>query len=276
MPSGAFHVHHTRERAGRPTQPALQMEQQEDGGGGYVEMPRRGVGVRRRRHHESLRQRQVASSSSSCEDGFGEGSSRGRNKSSNEYGRFWRRGGGQAKGSGGGKEGAGGRRPALVFVAQAVLSFVGMVVLPTRVAYEVLLQPRVFESHRGEPPPPPLSLAVRSNTGAAAAAGSSSGTLVKEGAGEGGGRRRLSDFSRDGGGGGSDGLVSSNKAGWRSRRVLQTDDGDSFTYTSRTQFDLCAAPGSELEEDALRAGIMDVFEVEQEQVRSFAPFSGTN
>ncbi|CAM9168630.1 unnamed protein product, partial [Ectocarpus sp. 12 AP-2014] len=253
-------------RAGRSTQPALQMEQQQDGGGGDVEMPRRGVGVRRRRHHESLRQRQAASSSSSCEDGFGEGSSTGgRNKSSNEDGRFWRRGGGQARGSGGSKEGAGGRRPALVFVVQAVLSFVGMVVLPTRVAYEVLLQPRVFESHRGEPP----SLAVRSATGAAAvAAGSASRTLVKEGAGEGGGRRRLSHFSRDGGsggGGGSDGLVSSKKAGWRSRRVLQTDDGDSFTYTSRTQFDLCAAPGSELEEDALRAGIMDVFEVEQEQ-----------
>lgn len=221
---------------------------------------KRGVGMRRRRYqHEE----------SCCEDGFGEGDNRSNNRSNAKEGRHLRYSSpaGEAEGmplggrrsKGGSREASGGRRPALVFLAQAVLSFVGMVVLPTRLAYEVLVQPRIFDSmDTGSAAAPPLSLKVV-EPGMGGAAGD----------GGGGGRnshRRLGGIP-EGGRLSTEGSSTGVAWGHGSRgRFLQAADGDSFTYTARTQFHLCARAGTELTEDALRAGIVDVFGVEPVQV----------
>lgn len=179
---------------------------------------------------------------------------------------------GQGGGEGGwrgareGRGGKGSRRPALMFLAQAVLSFVGMVVIPTRLALEVLVvQPPAGAAAAGAAA---VSLDLRSDaasarTPAAAAAAATGAASGLEGRGE---RRRLSDSYGSGlWGDGGEG------EGWRAAgskgRVLQTaDDEESFSYTTRTQFHLCAEPGSSLTEESLRAGVMDVFGVEEAQV----------
>lgn len=145
-----------------------------------------------------------------------------------------------------------------MFLAQAVLSFVGMVVIPARLAYEVLVVQ-----------PPAASGASAGLTGAAVSLDLRSDALAVEG--RGGERRRLS-VSHGSGLWADGGEDEGEGEGWRASgsrgRFLQTaDDEESFTYTTRTQFHLCAAlPESELTEEALRAGVMDVFGVEEAQV----------
>lgn len=245
-------------------------------GGGDSETKRRGMGViRRRAYHKKP-------SGFEHNDGFGERNS-WNDKDDEEEGRFFgtaRRGHGRSRSSSrmcSRKEGDKGssRRPALIFLAQAALSFVGMVVLPTQLAYEVLVRstPSGGGNHLGAgAPPASFSLDVRAKSSWEIAA-AARGLFPKagEGGGEGRGRRRyLSD----------DGVVlvdgrntavagDGEVAGVQNARVLQTaeENGDSFTYSTRTQFDLCSETDSELTEDALRAAIMDVFEVQQSQVR---------
>lgn len=156
------------------------------------------------------------------------------------------------------------RRPALIFLAQALLSFVGMVVIPTRLAYELLIQPgigtpaaRAAEGSdgsihsidvRGTPVISPDPLAVRDHR-----------------AGEGGGG------SRDGRINGDDILMSQksrgvSSAGRTGARALQAEEGegeDSFTYRGRTQFFVCVAEGTALGEENLRDAIMDLLAVDQ-------------
>lgn len=160
------------------------------------------------------------------------------------------------------------RRPALIFLAQALLSFVGMVVIPTRLAYELLIQPgigtpaaRAAESSdgsihgidvRGMPVIYPDPLEARDHR-----------------AGEGGGG------SLDGRINGDDILMSRkslgvSSAGRTGARALQAEEGggeDSFTYRGRTQFFVCVADGTSLAEESLMDAIMDLLEVDQTQVR---------
>ncbi|CAM9685805.1 unnamed protein product [Scytosiphon promiscuus] len=234
--------------------------------------PERGVGMRRRRHQqeEETRQAGAAAAEASCEDGFGEGINRSNNRSNPEESRLLRRRSGPAgqgegapldsRSSEGGfrRRESSGRRTALVFVAQAVLSFVGMVVLPTRLAYEVLVQPRIFDRGDTGPADPSLSLkVVELAVGGAARDGRELGM--------GSHQRRLSD-SQEAGTFSPGGSRASVAWGAGSRgRFLQAADEDSFTYTARTQFHLCTAAGSELTEDALRAGIVDVFGIDSAQ-----------
>lgn len=206
--------------------------------------------MRRRRHQGA-----------SCEDGFGE-------VITSNFAEV-RQGGCRARGAAAppcaGKGGVkyhtciGNRRPVLVFLAQAVLSFVGMVVIPTRLAYEVLVvQPSPI---RGAA----VSLDLRSEASprtltTGAAAGGRGGA---EGRSD---RRRLGD-SRGSGLWADDSEGEGLREGSKGRALQAADDEESFTYTTRTQFHLCAAlPGSEITEGALRAGVMDVFGVEESQV----------
>lgn len=149
------------------------------------------------------------------------------------------------------------RRPALVFLAQAALSFVGMVVIPTRLAYEVLVvQPPAARASAG---PAAAAAAVSvdlSRTAGAAVAGGGGGA---EGRRE---RRRLSDSGLWVDGGSEGGRFRA--AGSKGRALQTADDEESFTYSTRTQFHLCAE--SEITEEALRAGVMNVFGVEEAQV----------
>lgn len=217
--------------------------------------------MRRRRHQGA-----------SCEDGFGEvitsNYRQGRflGRAGSEGSRSRRQGGCPSGGKGAGKDPSSStssrRRPAVMFLAQAVLSFVGMVVIPTRLAYEVLVVQPPPSASAG---PGAVSLDLRSGAspGALTAGAAASGRAADGGGGE---HRRLSDSHGSGlgvdGGEEGEGLRTGSKG-----RVLQTAE-DSFTYTSRTQFHLCAAlPGSSITEEALRAGVMDVFGVEETQVR---------
>lgn len=256
-----------------------QQPQEEGGriGGGDSDISRRGMGVvRRRRHH-------VEQSFLEDDDGLGETNSW--NDHDEEEGRFFGTAkvarGGRSSSRTGSRRGRGkdnSRRPALMFLAQAVLSFVGMVVLPTQLAYEVLVRPPPPSSgagnHRGAGASPAsisLGLGAKSSRDAAEAARG----VFTTGGGEGGrrGRPYLSDsgvvwVDRSG-----TAAVAGEAAGASLRigRVLQTEEGeggDSFTYSTRTQFHLCAAAGSELTEGALRTGVVDVFGVEQSQVRA--------
>lgn len=157
------------------------------------------------------------------------------------------------------------RRPALIFLAQALLSFVGMVVIPTRLAYELLIQPGI-------------------GTPAARAAAGSDGSIhsldvggtpvifpdplaVRDHrAGEGGGG------SRDGRINGDDVSISRKSLGVSSARrtgarALQTEEGegeDTFTYTANTQFFLCVPMDIELTPEGVVEAIEDVLEVRDE------------
>lgn len=242
------------------------------------ETPRRGMGVvRRRRHH-------VEPSFEDDDDGFGERNSWNDRRSAGddprdeEEGRFFR--GAAARGGGGrsfsrigSRKGGGGkdssRRPALMFLAQAALSFVGMVVLPTQLAYEVLVRPPTpsggGRNHRGSP----ISLGVGGESSRETAA-AARGLFTKGGGGGRHGRRQLGDSGMVWVDRGSTASVAGEGEGAsyeKIGRVLQTADeeeGESFTYSTRTQFHLCSA--SALAEADLRASVMDVFGVEQSQV----------
>ena len=160
------------------------------------------------------------------------------------------------------------RRPALIFLAQALLSFVGMVVIPTRLAYELLIQPGIAtpaaaraaagsdESTRsidvrGTPVIFPDSLAARDR--AAGGGGGSHGNRING--------DDIVSISRKS-------IGVSSPTGRTGARALQTEDEgeDNFTYTARTQFNLCVAEGTELSEEALRDAIAEVFNVSLSQV----------
>lgn len=53
-------------------------------------------------------------------------------------------------------------------------------------------------------------------------------------------------------------------------RVLSQEDtggdGESYTYTAKTQFHVCASPGVSLEEEALRASLVEVLALDEAQV----------
>lgn len=210
------------------------------------EVPRRVVGMRRRRYQQGA----------SCEDGFGEvmPSSFG-----HEGGLLLPRGGGgeHCRGAreGGGKGLKSSRRPALMFLAQAVLSFVGVVVLPTRLAYEVLVV-RPPAASGGGVGAAAVSLNLRTGL-----EGRHGGRRLGDSQGSGiwAGEREREGEREDG-----EGLRAAGSKG----RVLQAaGDDERFTYATRTQFHLCAAlPGSVITEGALRAGIVDAFGVEEVQV----------
>lgn len=210
----------------------------------------------RRRRHQSL---------ASCEDGAGFG------ESSNTASIFLQQtvDGRMASGSGegarqpwvgerGGK-GSIGRRPALMFLAQAVLSFVGMVVLPSRLAYDVLVQPPRTSS---TPKAAAVSLDLGARSSEAAPAALVAGGGGGGGSREKGGRRLLSDSLSGGVWVDEEGMVGG--ADRTKGRALQTDE-DSFTYTSRTQFHLCALQESAIDVESLRGAVVNVFDVDEAQ-----------
>lgn len=168
------------------------------------------------------------------------------------------------------------RRPAAIFFVQALLSFVGVFVIPTRLAYEVLVQPGFAETSasRGSDE----SLFQLSGRGAVAVTSAASGEIAprpksdndfirqeeeKEGrswSASFGGQHRVVKTER--------GLAVTSAARAGGRLLMQAEDeGDSFTYGARTQFHLCVATGVQLEEEILKASIVEVFDVDESQVR---------
>lgn len=160
------------------------------------------------------------------------------------------------------------RRPALVFVAQVLLSLVGMVVIPTRLAYELLIQPGSRAGNIESATTSPFSWVHPSDVRDTPNAGSSGLRSLKLRAGGAVGERRPVPIVGGKTGAWPEGGRDSSKGRTGARVLMQTSEEDSFTYTARTQFHLCVAPGAtELTEEALRASIVDVFGVEESQVR---------
>ena len=156
------------------------------------------------------------------------------------------------------------RRPALIFLAQVLLSFVGMVVIPTRLVHELLIQPGIGTPAaraaagsdesipsldvRGTPVIFPDPLAVRDHRAGEGGGGDHSGRINGDDI----------SISRK-----SLGVSSAGRTG---ARALQTEDGeDKFTYKTRTQFFLCIEESTLLEEEDVTDAIVEVFGLDPTQ-----------
>lgn len=163
------------------------------------------------------------------------------------------------------------KRPALIFLAQALLSFVGMVVIPTRVVYELLIQPGIGTPSAGRtaagsdesihsldvggtPVIFPDPLAVRDHRAGRGSGGSHGG----------GGRVNGDDISISQE---SLGVSSVGRTGARALQTETEEGEDNFTYTARTQFYLCVAEAAGLTVQDVMDAVLTVVVVDPRQVR---------
>lgn len=157
-------------------------------------------------------------------------------------------------------------RPAAIFLAQALLSFIGIVVIPTRLAFDLLVQPRDDQQAHGPPSASPSAIFSfpkegRSVTTPAphASPASSVKPLVEE----------MMERGRHGHGDSVSSVLVSrgDTKGRTGARVLMQagSDEESYTYNANTQFNLCAF-GVTLEMEALSASLVDVLDLEEAQV----------
>lgn len=156
--------------------------------------------------------------------------------------------------------------PPLMFFVHALLSFVGVVVIPTRLSYEVLLGPSEQDA---------LSATITRWTGLARPDTHELGATFLSGAKE-PRPELLTSFRRQNGGvhgesthgslfaaqGPSEGAYSNgHNTGYGGRRVLsQTDDeeAESYTYSSVTTFSLCFVSDYD-NEDVLKSALEELF-----------------
>lgn len=154
-------------------------------------------------------------------------------------------------------------RPELIFFVQALLSFVGIVVIPSRISYEFLIDrsqvtgngsqqhgssyaPRVPDvsvarhQHVNEPPRTFARIILEAFRGDV-------GPNFDIG-----GRYGDSSLGR-----------TSRRSG--SRVLMQTDEeeGESYTYTARTRFYLCSDQSIDLDNDELSDNIVNIFDVDE-------------
>lgn len=160
-------------------------------------------------------------------------------------------------------------RPELIFFVQALLSFVGIVVIPSRISYEFLIDrsqvtgngsnqhgsryapwvPDVSvarHQHVNEPPRTFARIILEAFTGDVGPNFDNGGHYGDSSMGQ--------TFRRSG-----------------SRVLMQTDeeDGESFTYTARTKFYLCSDQSIDLDTDELSGNIESIFEVDEVRVSCY-------
>ena len=158
-------------------------------------------------------------------------------------------------------------RPGLVFLAQALLTFFVIVVIPARLAYEVLIirpeevseigSERAGSSHEYLPWVRNAGVVLHHEIRESP---ESMGQLVQgmDGHVGGGGDRYDGDASI---------IRSSRRSGSRVLMQVEEEEGDSYIYTARTQFFLCAELTVGLDETQLMETVMQEFNLSNSQVR---------
>lgn len=167
----------------------------------------------------------------------------------------------------------------VTFLAHALLSFVGVVLIPTRLTYELLIRPESFAEANET-----RALAHGVRAGIAPAVGGRAPSLFDSGKDNSATGsvlasatlRRQSRGAQAGDGGGGRGAEESNGlkgSGWvAGERNLQESEGgdgeeeDSFTFTAKTQFYLCSAV-LELNGGVMQTAVEEVFGVVESQVK---------
>lgn len=161
-------------------------------------------------------------------------------------------------------------RPELVFFVQALLSFVGIVVIPARLSYEFLIV-RSHVTDNGSQQPgssyapwvPDVSVARHQNVNEPPR--TFARIILEAFKGDVG-----PNFYEGGRYGDSSLERTSRRSG--SRVLMQTDEedeGESFTYTARTKFYLCSDQSVALNEDELRGNITNIFGVDEVRVSCY-------
>lgn len=158
------------------------------------------------------------------------------------------------------------RAMTLSFLTNALVSFVGVVVIPTRFTYDLLLASRSTtvtvdgrnhdEHRRG------LGSSVWRGGGGKdgtihTGEGVSGAVWVSLGMGDGAGEK-VGDWRRK--------IAKRGGGGRALMQASQEEASESFTYTAKTQFFLCSEV-LELPEETMQAAVMEVFSVDESQVR---------